>query len=75
MRSGGPAFFGMPLWPRAPGSMTIGLPRKRASVAGLIPFCSGASTSLTIARYCGSSEACARSIVTPGFRRANRYHV
>ena len=39
------------LWPRLPASSTIGFALNRAIVCGLMPFCSGASTSLMIARY------------------------
>ena len=74
-RSDPPAFVGTPLCPRAPGSTRIGFARNFAIVCGLIPFCSGASTSVRIGRYTDSIAACARSIVTPGFSRANRYHV
>ena len=62
----------MLLWPRAPGSTVTGLALKRAIVASLMPFCSGASTSLTMARYGTLTAALACSIVTPGFSRANR---
>ena len=47
--SAGPASRVMLLWPRAPGSTVTRLALKRASVAGLMSFCSPASTSLTIA--------------------------
>ena len=36
----------MELWPRCPGSTTICLALNRAIVWSLIPFCSGASTSV-----------------------------
>ena len=71
IRSGGPAFRGTPLWPRAPASMRIGFERKRAIVCSLIPIWSDDSTSLMIARYSGSSDACAWAMVTLGFSRAN----
>jgi hypothetical protein len=61
------------LWPCPPGCITIGFDRNRASVCSLMPFCSGASTSLMIAWYCVLSAALACSIVTPGSRRANKY--
>ena len=61
------------LWPRLPGSSRIGFALNRASVCGLMPFCSGASTSLTIVWYGVASAARACSIETPGFSRANRY--
>ena len=36
------------LWPCAPGATSMSFARKRFIVASLMPFCSGASTSLTI---------------------------
>ena len=62
------------LWPRAPGLEQIGFALNRASVCRLMPFCSGASTSLTIAWHGALPSRCAAcSIETPGFSRANRY--
>ncbi len=61
------------LWPRLPGSIRIGFAWNRASVCGLMPFCSGTSTSLTIEWYGVAIAVRACSIETPGFRRANRY--
>ena len=50
--SGAPALPSMTwLCPRAPGATTIFFARKRAIVWSLMPFCSGASTSLRIAWY------------------------
>ena len=54
--------------------ISSGFALNRSSVCGLMPFCSGASTSFTIVWY-GALERrrCACSIDTPGFSRANRY--
>ena len=61
------------LCPCFPDSTRIGFARNFAIVWSLMPFCSGASTSLTIAWYCALSDARACSIETPGRRRAKRY--
>ena len=47
--SGGRASRWTELWPRPPGSTPIVFCLKRAIVCSLMPFCSGASTSLRIA--------------------------
>src|SRR5262249_23128793 len=56
-RSGVFASSGIELWPRPPGATRMGFSRKRASVCGLMSFCSGASTSLRIAWYWAPSDA------------------
>ncbi len=72
MISGVRASLSKLLCPRLPGSVVISLALKRAIVWSLMPFCSGASTSLTIALYGPLIATVACSIDTPGFRRANR---
>ena len=49
MASGFLASSCIELCPRAPGASEIGLARNRSRVAALMPFWSGASTSLTMA--------------------------